>query len=90
MSKATEVKYDDYGKHFNIYMVLGKTHKLSFRTNWRQSKTDDTLHFLKKHLISFSSVIRKAFVLFPQLVVKAYRDIFLAKVVHGNFGYYFL
>ncbi len=27
MSKATEVKYDDYGKHFNIYMVLGKTHK---------------------------------------------------------------
>ena len=34
MSKATEVKYDDYGKHFNIYMVLGKTHKLLFRKNW--------------------------------------------------------
>ena len=49
MSKATEVKYDDYGKHFNIYMVLGKTHKLSFRTNWRKSKTDDTLHFVSAY-----------------------------------------
>ena len=36
-------------RHFNIYMVLGKTHKLLFRTNWCQSKTDDPPHFVSAY-----------------------------------------
>ena len=49
LNNATELKNDKYGRRFNIYMTLGKTHKLSFRTNWIQKDGEDVPRFVSAY-----------------------------------------